>query len=715
MTKKRILALLALVAVVLALGCPGVSASADDSGDRSIVLLIDKSGSMNQTDAARRNLDCAKMFVDSLYIESLHDPDAGTDGVGFRVGVIAFSNSTEIMTDLTDISSESGLETVKTAIDSISYREINTGGTDMGLSLYEAVDMLCARGDSSECTVVLFSDGYTEAVDEAASENYLSTALTTAQSLGCEVYVVGLSQQGDCFEEEGIDAIHRIANSTQTGSGVASPDADDTDAAGLVNYKITDTVRDVKDFYNAILASWAGTTPVSIVDGVVDLTQPGILYANIYVYCDDGISSPSVVRLFDPDGNEISSDADNLTISSGKYYVILTLTLPQQGIWTLEVEEGINYDASLILVTGVELAMDVQTRGGYGTVTITGTNGGKDLGDEFYSGIQSTTCTAVAGGTSIPVELTYDSTKQRLTGQFTVPSPDTYTVTANLTLAHATRTVSAEVDFVMDTTDISIRLRQLGSADIPLRAYCLDGWDDISLTVNSATWTNDRLLRSATLSGDTLSVRAGLRMGETAVTITAVDGLGQSRTIQGTVTVAFNPLLLVPLVLIAAAVVFFLLRWVKKHNAGPYGEYTIILELRDGGKASARGCQPPRGDTFTIYRLIKDGLTPENPAHAAALRALEEARQMLDSAAYTAHLVTDRNGYHHYTYGRLSAGKRASSLLELDGYLDTDDYADGSPFRSIKLEFDNRDEEQRIEWEERERERYEDADEDGWG
>ena len=151
-----LLQLLALAAALLALGSPVLSLQAGKA--QRYVLLVDRSASMNATDADSTRLDAAKRqahkLADSMRRQGVFDLGGESD----QAMVIAFDSKAKVMCNFT-----SDKQLVHAAIDSV------TGG-DGGSSLAEAVQVARAYAqppgeDADERSAVpaaqleLFSDG----------------------------------------------------------------------------------------------------------------------------------------------------------------------------------------------------------------------------------------------------------------------------------------------------------------------------------------------------------------------------------------------------------------------------------------------------------------------------------------------------------------------------------------------------------------------------
>lgn len=153
--RNRLTALTAMFSLlgILLLGNT-CTASADGGADSpspayNIVLLIDRSGSMNRTDPQRLALDAAKMFVHSFYAGTMRKQADGQNQSASKIGVIAFSEFADTVTPLVEVSSQKQASAVADRIDDIIYDPPDTGATDLGHAVWTATTLFQENDDNT--------------------------------------------------------------------------------------------------------------------------------------------------------------------------------------------------------------------------------------------------------------------------------------------------------------------------------------------------------------------------------------------------------------------------------------------------------------------------------------------------------------------------------------------------------------------------------------
>jgi len=140
---KNLLRTLVCTIILILFGVSTVFADLDEGGAIDVILIIDTSGSMNQSDPERITVEAARLFIEMIEAENS------------RVGVIEFATNLNIM-PLTPVDTEENRETLSAFIEGFVY----SGWTDIGLAMREAAEMIIEYGDEANSPlIILFTDG----------------------------------------------------------------------------------------------------------------------------------------------------------------------------------------------------------------------------------------------------------------------------------------------------------------------------------------------------------------------------------------------------------------------------------------------------------------------------------------------------------------------------------------------------------------------------
>lgn len=159
---KRLLSMLLSILFVLsmlAVAAPAAVAVSSDGLGVDIVLIIDRSGTMNRNDPKNLALQAAKMFVDR------------SSTTGDSMAIIWYGYGVSPATRFYDMSSELDREDIKNALDHEDITNVKRNeDTNTGAALKAAYDLISARRSdpmyaSHKFAIVLFSDGYTDIGD----------------------------------------------------------------------------------------------------------------------------------------------------------------------------------------------------------------------------------------------------------------------------------------------------------------------------------------------------------------------------------------------------------------------------------------------------------------------------------------------------------------------------------------------------------------------
>jgi len=147
---------------------------------RNMIMVMDVSGSMNETDPKRESIQAAKELIQRM------DKD-------MKVAVITFNENTNILQPLVPLNNQAAKDSVIAALDNFGDFD---GQTDIGLALNQAVEQIGLETDASrKSVVILVSDGY--------SEVNLSTTLAPFLKDQIAIHSIGMnSPQGSALLEE---------------------------------------------------------------------------------------------------------------------------------------------------------------------------------------------------------------------------------------------------------------------------------------------------------------------------------------------------------------------------------------------------------------------------------------------------------------------------------------------------------------------------------
>lgn len=649
----------ALCLVWSVLGAPPVSAAQKGAGEPSaynIALLIDKSGSMNTTDPDRLAVDGARMFVDSLYGADMKERDGA--GERSRVGLISFSLEAEELAAPVELRERADVESINERIDGIAYDLPDTGGTDLGKAVKAAAEMLQkSAGGTRKNMIVLFTDGYTDFLDDAErlakeSNEAMSQGIALAQELGCEIYVVGLNHNRR-IDPAGRAQIWNIANATQTGEGLRPPEQGDINAAEKVNYLVTDSISEIRDFYQRLFAQIKDSVdpiepgPPEFIGGWhyydIDISTPGIYCVNIYMLSEEEIGG---IKLWNANGDEQDLEGDSTYLSRGHGYAMLTIWLPDLGTWTLAIEGNgtYGYDVKYIPVTGIYLKMEPQGADGpSATVKVEAWYGDQKLDEEFYSHLSSAVCllTSEGGGETNDFPLTYSAEENALLAAVTAPHPGRYTVKALVSTPQMEKQAVQTMEFSISRGPLQITLQQENTFNLNLDNEFHPEWGDISLTVNSVECTPENRV-DISADGNTINL-TGLEVGSADITIYAADASGQPWVIPVTVEITFNVMGILPVIAVSVLLAAALILVLYKRLCYIPGSFTVKLAYDDHSFAPI-AVSSPRGASFSVYTLVSrvvEQLDLEGWEKKNLTRAVDAAAGELKAASI--YIVRNKN------------------------------------------------------------------------
>lgn len=636
MKKKALRILILFFAVILNIYFPmniladennSVTAMSTATSDKyNVMLLIDKSGSMNGTDASGLAKSAACQFIDQLCTVSndLLDISAVTS-----VGVMSFAETTELISPVVSLNEEVNTDYLKSVIQGIQYLPSGTGGTDLSVAVDDALKQLEKTSVNGEKNlVVVFTDGYSENVINAEESNEkLNNAFELAKKLESEVFVVGLNHNGT-IKEEGRQEIYKLADTTQRGSGVSAREKNDQNSTkDQVNYVITDDLNTVREFYGKIYASMIKSDLVYIENSHFTVDSTGILEADVTVYSNSKITD---VAVKDPDGNKKIEDGKTYFESGDDYYRVIKILNPATGEWTVDVtSSGNDYKSYVVKFYGVEAAITASWDTGknysesrletpyVGKVTLNPMYKGEPYTDELLENDNTVAEYWVKKENVDDSEgdyYTLSYSDGKFVGYFPVEQ-GIYNIRAHLANEIMDRTVECKLtvtnpEGVIDVELGDIKIKNQSSKTIDLTEKT--GAEDLTIESLKIVPGDNTAVVDAEEGKDknTDILLTANKTGQDNIEIVAVDTYKMKYHITGTVTVVFTMLWyhwIFIFVAIAAilALVYVILR---KSKIIP-GNFYISIELLESeegyeGEFKEMEIPAPYGKTFSLWKLV---------------------------------------------------------------------------------------------------------------
>ena len=413
--------------------------SSVDNEEFSLVLLIDRSGSMKTTDRSQFVKDAAKMLVDLC--------DEGTDS---RIAVMSFD--TEVYTNgFISILDGYNRELVKNQIASINYA---AGGTDIGLALLTAVEAICSEsGPEQNKMIILFTDGYTQDLEGKSveeSEAQLQQALELAVENDCRIFTIGTNYNGS-MSQNGRDALEGIRD-YQISNGVTNSEEE---LLAVIDAKDQDGMQAVIKEFERLYAT---TGERVIHEGNLVIESPNVSEANIIIAAPDGVSeikvtNPSGESVFvDLNGGETILGETRIVYKVGKSYQLLKIIEPiEVGTWVLNVadkqsEPILNYTWMLTDKTEITLTLEQIDKN---TVMATVRPNSIDTNNirDFFGALTEKSITVTKKGEKeeVPLDVSYNLMAASLTATFPVEAATSYTVKARVSDGYFIRTCAATI------------------------------------------------------------------------------------------------------------------------------------------------------------------------------------------------------------------------------------------------------------------------------
>lgn len=332
-TKKtsRIFALLVCMMMLVTLFVPFMPVSAAGNG-MDIVLVIDDSGSMENTDPDRLTSVAINKFVDAI--------PAGAD-----CGLAIAAYSVEIMPGSLSLSQTP--DAIKAFANDPAKITQDGAGTDAAMGINWAVSELEAKSsDNRTKAIILIGDGDNSFMvnnvnvrTDAESNAMRDDAIARANAKGIKVYTLAINPVDDEFRKYFEDI------AAKTGGKAYEPKtAGDLDT----------TFKEV--FGELYTGSTTGTTTIPP-NGKAEITVPdGVFEMNIQ--CNYK-SSPVELMFTAPDGSVYNKGSNNVVFSSEKTYCNYKIKEPVAGPWTITCTSPNNEEIIVDFVLHVDVSVNL--------------------------------------------------------------------------------------------------------------------------------------------------------------------------------------------------------------------------------------------------------------------------------------------------------------------------------------------------------------------
>ncbi len=312
---KRLLKTVVLTAVWAMVMCQ-VSFGAQGESGVDAVVMIDTSGSMNETDPDRIAVDAAKLFIDMM------------ETSGARAGVVPFSDTLGAVKALTDMNSIDDKNGIKDQISSVRYG----GDTDIGMAVERGFQLFSEAQDiKNQRMMLLFTDGNIdlpgadEEQREADSLAAVKEVSAKAKEAGIPIYTIGLNANGTVDQE----LLRGIAVLTEGRDYVVnSPE----DLPGIFNEIFADFVNS-----NIISLGEYVTDGVNFTEIPIEIPNDSVLEANIIMLSSYPITE---VEMEDPEGTIYYPDGNRMILSQSNQYSMLKMVMPRADTWKLRIKSA---------------------------------------------------------------------------------------------------------------------------------------------------------------------------------------------------------------------------------------------------------------------------------------------------------------------------------------------------------------------------------------
>ncbi|MCL1913544.1 MAG: VWA domain-containing protein [Eubacteriaceae bacterium] len=369
--KKAFIKLLIYVFVsnilICALMSTPVAASAYGDTKYNIMLVIDRSGSLETNDALENRYEAIKYLFETL-------PASGNE-----IGAIVFNSSVVVVSPLKPINSQKEKQEILEAIKANPVQ----GGTDIGAAILEAAKALIKRGleqdGNYEPAIILFTDGITDTPDPQRSFSMKDEAISICLANNIQVFGIFLDKDGNIKRDEAVKNKQEVFDIVRGARGIANDPVAPRNSDGSLNdlerrYSEIESPDDITgSFSNLVHLLIDGNAPAlaETVPIVKECIIPGFGASelNISVRYHVGVFEKISISIERPDGSIVSQNDGAATISDTFFNA--KILDPSPGKWVVRVDragdslvtEGIEVIPDIVISTNVAAVLNMLDNG----------------------------------------------------------------------------------------------------------------------------------------------------------------------------------------------------------------------------------------------------------------------------------------------------------------------------------------------------------------
>lgn len=583
---KMVVVLLCITIAITSLSvsvCAGEIENEKTYKPLDLVVVLDSSGSMKESDKDRTALAAVRMLVNMMPAEDS------------KVGVVGFNKTATVLTKdakgnnaLLSLDSLTDVATIKKNVSDVVYN----GGTGIGNAVFEATELLKANtSDERAQAVILFTDGVNDFGNDAIAlsncEENEASALLWAKKNNCPIYCVGydyIKSDGTSSMGKNGEGLKKLKNISSTTQGKFKS----INSIDEIEQLLIEFLADVCDLNYTTVATIPGDggkheckIPVS----------PSVVEANIRIAGGNENSiANGKIQLFDPDGNEIElRNSGNVRFDTDATAASIKVTMPKTGEWMLVVEgiKGDDIHVGLLEHFKMNLTSTITLPEGnpdgiaysndeVGIKTWL-TYDGQNLNDEaIYSAVKSATAVCVPRANPENkkiIQLQRDGLS--FVGSFVIPQDCFYDITIRLDWDTVYREDTLEIQssnkplFIKsELPDVKVNKNKTVTLSDIYQYVDDDEKDKITASISSISSPG---VADVDINGDDL-IFTGKKMSSSLVTIAFTDE--QGNTVETTLKIKVNdPLVwitLILLILLGIAIAIIV----------PYVSYLKSLKIR---------------------------------------------------------------------------------------------------------------------------------------